>query len=179
MVNTTSELVWITHLLRDLHASPTTSPALFCDNKSAIFLSQNLVAHKRAKHIDIDYHFVRELMSKSVIPFYTPEESLRLINGKWKLTGPNFPVWKLHLDNVLSAQGKLYVLDKPISRPKSNSPEKEFAQYFKYLADESDVMSVLIFPLPLTMSDREDGEHRAIPHGHPEHGLLCDQKSQV
>ncbi|KAJ9545200.1 hypothetical protein OSB04_024907 [Centaurea solstitialis] len=74
-----------------------------------------------------------------------PEESLRLINSKWKLTGQNFPVWKMHLDNVLRAQGKLYVLEKPVSRPKSNSPEKEFAQYFKYLADESDVMSVLIY----------------------------------
>ncbi|KAJ9544946.1 hypothetical protein OSB04_024653 [Centaurea solstitialis] len=45
-------------------------------------------------------------MSKSVVPFYTPEESLRLINSKWKLTGQNFPVWKMHLDNVLSAQGQ-------------------------------------------------------------------------
>ncbi|KAJ9556554.1 hypothetical protein OSB04_011168 [Centaurea solstitialis] len=87
------------------------------------------------------------LMSKSVVPFYTPEELLRLINGKWKLTGQNFPVWKMHLDNVLSAQGKLYILEKPVSRPKSNSPEEEFAQYFKYLADEYDVMSILIFSI--------------------------------
>ncbi|KAJ9552609.1 hypothetical protein OSB04_016654 [Centaurea solstitialis] len=84
-------------------------------------------------------------MSKSVFPFYTPEESLRLINCKWKLTGQNFPVWKMHLDNVLRAQGKLYVLEKPVSRPESNSPERDFTQYFKYLADESDVMSILIF----------------------------------
>ncbi|KAJ9553326.1 hypothetical protein OSB04_017371 [Centaurea solstitialis] len=74
-----------------------------------------------------------------------PEESLRLINCKWKLTGQNFPVWKMHLDNVLRAQGKLYVLEKPVSRPESNSPERDFTQYFKYLADESDVMSILIF----------------------------------
>ncbi|KAJ9567049.1 hypothetical protein OSB04_003015 [Centaurea solstitialis] len=84
-------------------------------------------------------------MSKSVIPFYTPEESLRLINCKWKLTGQNFPVWKMHPDNVLRAQGKLYVLEKPVSRPEGNSPERDFTQYFKYLADESDVMSILIF----------------------------------
>ncbi|KAJ9557054.1 hypothetical protein OSB04_011668 [Centaurea solstitialis] len=87
------------------------------------------------------------VMSNSVIPFYTPEESLRLINSKWKLTGQNFPVWKMHLDNVLRAQGKLYVLDKPVSRPKSNSPEKEFTQYFKYQEDESDVMSILILSI--------------------------------
>ncbi|KAJ9546689.1 hypothetical protein OSB04_019232 [Centaurea solstitialis] len=86
-------------------------------------------------------------MSNSVIPFYTPEESLCLINNKWKLTGQNFPVWKMHLDNILRAQGTLYVLDKHVSRPKSNSPKKEFTQYFKYLEDESDVMSILIFSI--------------------------------
>ncbi|KAJ9557822.1 hypothetical protein OSB04_012436 [Centaurea solstitialis] len=93
-------------------------------------------------------------MSFSVIPFYTPEESLRLINGKWKLTGQNFPVWKMHLDNILRAQGKFYVLEKHVSQPKSNSPEEEFTQYFKYMADESDVMSILIFSISSEFTDR-------------------------
>ncbi|KAJ9541609.1 hypothetical protein OSB04_028115 [Centaurea solstitialis] len=84
-------------------------------------------------------------MSYTAIPFYSPEESLRLIMGKWKLTGQNFPVWKMHLDNVLNAQGKRYVIEKPISRPKCNSPEKDFADYFKFMVDESDVMSILSF----------------------------------
>ncbi|KAJ9544159.1 hypothetical protein OSB04_023866 [Centaurea solstitialis] len=86
-------------------------------------------------------------MSPISIPFYSPEESLRLIMGKWKLTGQNFPVWKLHLQNVFSAQGKLYVINKPMSRPKSNAPEEEFAEYFRFMADESDVMSILIFSM--------------------------------
>ncbi|KAJ9561441.1 hypothetical protein OSB04_006601 [Centaurea solstitialis] len=86
-------------------------------------------------------------MSPISIPFYSPKESLRLIMGKWKLTGHNFPVWKLHLRNVLSAQDKLYVINKPVSRPKSNAPEEEFAEYFRYLTDESDVMSILIFSM--------------------------------
>ncbi|KAJ9541655.1 hypothetical protein OSB04_028161 [Centaurea solstitialis] len=68
-------------------------------------------------------------MSPISIPFYSPEESLRLITGKWKLTGQNFPVWKLHLQNVLSAQ------------------EEEFAEYFRFMANESDVMSVLVFSM--------------------------------
>ncbi|KAJ9550227.1 hypothetical protein OSB04_014272 [Centaurea solstitialis] len=86
-------------------------------------------------------------MSPISIPVYSPEESLRLITGKWKLTGQNFPVWKLHLQNVLSAQGKLYVINKPMSRPKSNAPEEEFAEYFRFMADESDVMSILVFSM--------------------------------
>ncbi|KAJ9542733.1 hypothetical protein OSB04_029239 [Centaurea solstitialis] len=65
-------------------------------------------------------------MSPISIPFYSPEESLRLITGKWKLTGQNFP---------------------PMSRPKSNAPEEEFAEYFRFMADESDVMSILVFSM--------------------------------
>ncbi|CAI9276138.1 unnamed protein product [Lactuca saligna] len=67
MVNTASEtaseIVWITHLLRELHALASTVPTLLCDNKSSLFLSQNPIAHKRAKHIDIDYHLVRRFVA--------------------------------------------------------------------------------------------------------------------
>ncbi|KAK1424395.1 hypothetical protein QVD17_19724 [Tagetes erecta] len=67
MANVAAEIVWITHLLRELHALPTDPPTLLCDNRSALFLSQNPVAHKRAKHIDLDYHFIRELVSSGKI----------------------------------------------------------------------------------------------------------------
>ncbi|XP_023741475.3 uncharacterized mitochondrial protein AtMg00810-like [Lactuca sativa] len=62
MANTAAELIWISHLLCDLNALPSSRPTLLCDNFSAIFLSQNPVAHRCAKHIDIDYHFVYELV---------------------------------------------------------------------------------------------------------------------
>nr|KAJ0191946.1 hypothetical protein LSAT_V11C800452870 [Lactuca sativa] len=55
-------VIWITHLLRELYVLPSGRPTIMCDNRSAIFLSQNPVAHKRATHIDIDYHFIRELV---------------------------------------------------------------------------------------------------------------------
>ncbi|XP_021979131.1 uncharacterized mitochondrial protein AtMg00810-like [Helianthus annuus] len=63
LANTAVEIVWLSNLLKELHALPATKPTLLCDNKSAFFLSQNPVAHKRAKHIDIDCHFIRELIS--------------------------------------------------------------------------------------------------------------------
>ncbi|XP_071687138.1 uncharacterized mitochondrial protein AtMg00810-like [Rutidosis leptorrhynchoides] len=62
MANTAAEILWLAHLLRELHVLPPGRPTLLCDNRSAIFLSQNPISHKRAKHIDIDYHFVRELV---------------------------------------------------------------------------------------------------------------------
>ncbi|KAJ9552277.1 hypothetical protein OSB04_016322 [Centaurea solstitialis] len=109
-------------------------------------------------------------MSKSVIPFYTPEESLKLINTKWKLIGQNFPVWKMHLDNVLSAQGKLYVPEKPVPRPKSNSPKRDFSQYFKYLADESDVMSI---SPELTGRLRDKSSHEVVKDIESQLGFYC------
>ncbi|KAM0027867.1 putative RNA-directed DNA polymerase [Helianthus debilis subsp. tardiflorus] len=63
MANTAAEIVWITHLLQELHALPPDRPTLLCDNKSALFMTQNPVSHKRAKHIDLDYHFIRELVN--------------------------------------------------------------------------------------------------------------------
>jgi hypothetical protein len=33
-----------------------------CDSKSAIFLVKNLTYHSKTKHIDIQYHFVRDMV---------------------------------------------------------------------------------------------------------------------
>lgn len=55
----TSELIWIQSLLKELGIA-TTSPTLWCDNLGAIYLTANPVFHARTKHIEIDYHFVRE-----------------------------------------------------------------------------------------------------------------------
>ncbi|GJV19273.1 retrovirus-related pol polyprotein from transposon TNT 1-94 [Tanacetum coccineum] len=76
MANTAAEIIWITHLLRELHALPPDRPTLLCDNKSALFMSQNPVSHKRAKHIDLDYHFVRELVASGKL--YTKFISTKL-----------------------------------------------------------------------------------------------------
>ncbi|XP_071741012.1 uncharacterized mitochondrial protein AtMg00810-like [Rutidosis leptorrhynchoides] len=63
LANTAAEIIWITHLLRELHVLPPDRPTILCDNKSALFLRQNPIPNKQSKHIDIDYHFIRELIS--------------------------------------------------------------------------------------------------------------------
>lgn len=40
---------------------------VLCDNQSAIELAKNAVYHKRSKHIDIRFHFTRELVEKNEI----------------------------------------------------------------------------------------------------------------
>ncbi|CAN6694260.1 unnamed protein product [Malus baccata var. baccata] len=55
-----AELSWIRQLLCDLQVPLFTAPLLYCDSISAIALSSNPVFHSRVKHLEIDYHFVRE-----------------------------------------------------------------------------------------------------------------------
>ena len=59
---TVAEPLWLMHLLRDLKVSLPRWPLLLCYNKSAIFFSSNPISHKRAKHVELDYHFLRELI---------------------------------------------------------------------------------------------------------------------
>ena len=41
---------------------------VFCDNTSTINISKNHVQHCRTKHIDIRYHFIRDLVESKTIP---------------------------------------------------------------------------------------------------------------
>jgi hypothetical protein len=43
------------------------SAPLMCDSSSAICLAQNPVFHKRAKHIKVRYHFLRDHVEKGDI----------------------------------------------------------------------------------------------------------------
>ncbi|GJR10141.1 retrovirus-related pol polyprotein from transposon TNT 1-94 [Tanacetum coccineum] len=43
---------------------------IFCDNTSAIAISNNLVLHSRTKHIDIRYHFIRDHVLKGDIELH-------------------------------------------------------------------------------------------------------------
>ncbi|GFZ03417.1 hypothetical protein Acr_16g0000410 [Actinidia rufa] len=63
MASTTAELLWLSYLLREL-GLPSEKFKLFTDNMSAKCLAYNPVFHSRSKHIDIDYHFIRELVSR-------------------------------------------------------------------------------------------------------------------
>jgi Reverse transcriptase (RNA-dependent DNA polymerase) len=67
MAVATAELMWLQTLLTELGITCTHLPSLWCDNLSATFLAANPVFHARTKHIELDFHFVREqLQSKRI-----------------------------------------------------------------------------------------------------------------
>nr|GEV19443.1 ribonuclease H-like domain-containing protein [Tanacetum cinerariifolium] len=62
VANVVAETAWLRNLLRELHSSLSAATLVYCDNVSATYLSANPVQHQRTKHIEIDIHFVRDLL---------------------------------------------------------------------------------------------------------------------
>jgi hypothetical protein len=60
------EAVWLSRLLAELIGGPVRAPKLKVDNKSAIAL-MNPVHHDRSKHIDLQFHFIRECCDRKLI----------------------------------------------------------------------------------------------------------------
>ena len=65
--STTWQDVWMRRILKDLSQNQQEPTTIFCDNSSAIVLSKNHAFHKRTKHIDTRYHFIRELVNNKEI----------------------------------------------------------------------------------------------------------------
>ncbi|CAN1335388.1 Retrovirus-related Pol polyprotein from transposon TNT 1-94 [Linum perenne] len=61
-----TQLLWLRSQLEDYGVSLSSIP-LLCDNTSAINMSKNPVQHSRTKHIEIKYHFLRELVQTRII----------------------------------------------------------------------------------------------------------------
>ena len=62
-----TEILWIRKLLGELGFHQTHASLLYCDNKAAISISENLVQHDRTKHVEIDRHFIKEKLKSKVI----------------------------------------------------------------------------------------------------------------
>ena len=61
------QAVWLRRLLTEVHFHQDGSTPIYCDNSSAIKLSKNPVYHGRSKHIDVRYHFLRDLVKDGTI----------------------------------------------------------------------------------------------------------------
>jgi hypothetical protein len=77
MAGACTELIWL-QLLHELQVPLVKNPVLWCDNLGATFLASNLIFHVRTKHIEIDYHFVREKVvdKQLVVPFISSKNQL-------------------------------------------------------------------------------------------------------
>nr|GEU94347.1 ribonuclease H-like domain-containing protein [Tanacetum cinerariifolium] len=63
VTNVVAETAWLYNLLRELHSPLSTATHVYCDNVSAVCMSVNPVQHQRKKHIEIDIHFIRDMVT--------------------------------------------------------------------------------------------------------------------
>lgn len=64
LADSASEIQWIQSLLSEINSRSTTSPVLWCDNIGATYLTVNPMFHARTKHIEIDFHYVRDQVQR-------------------------------------------------------------------------------------------------------------------
>jgi histone deacetylase 1/2 len=67
LVNATAEVMWIQTILMELGVRAPRAAKLWCDNIGAKYLSANPVFHARTKHIEVDFHFVRERVARKLL----------------------------------------------------------------------------------------------------------------
>ncbi|KAH9745635.1 reverse transcriptase Ty1/copia-type domain-containing protein [Citrus sinensis] len=67
MASTAVKLTWLTYIFKKIGITLIKPPVLICDNISALHMSKNHVFHARTKHIELDYHFVREKVTSGLL----------------------------------------------------------------------------------------------------------------
>ncbi|CAL9003639.1 unnamed protein product [Prunus brigantina] len=65
--SSTGQVVWLRRILSCLNLRQIGPTVVYCDNVSTIKLSKNPVMHGRSKHIDVRFHFLRNLVKDEVV----------------------------------------------------------------------------------------------------------------
>ena len=69
------EVVWLQRLCSELGFKQQ-AVRIDCDSQSAIFMAKNPAYHSRIKHIDVQYHFVRDMVESMKVLLENVVDSL-------------------------------------------------------------------------------------------------------
>lgn len=91
LAHASTKIAWMQNLFQELHISVTFIPILWCDNTSARALASNLIFHAHTKHIEIDVHFVREIVASKRLTVQYVSSKFQIADMLTKaLFGPRF-----------------------------------------------------------------------------------------
>ena len=65
--STICEAVWLRKLLSDLFDLSLDATCIYCDNESCVKLLENPVFHDKSKHIEIKYHYIRDMVQRGAV----------------------------------------------------------------------------------------------------------------
>ncbi|XP_047168303.1 secreted RxLR effector protein 161-like [Vigna umbellata] len=72
--------IWLSELLKELKILKENSMQVRMDNTSAINLARNPVSHGRSKHIEVKYHFLRDMVNKGRVELAYCKTDLQLVD---------------------------------------------------------------------------------------------------
>ena len=61
------EAVWLRKLLYNLFDLQLDSTFIYCDSLSCVKLLENPVFHEKSKHIEIKYHYIRDMVQRGAV----------------------------------------------------------------------------------------------------------------
>ncbi|XP_042965972.1 uncharacterized mitochondrial protein AtMg00810-like [Carya illinoinensis] len=124
IASSAAEVTWLQTVLRELAVPLSQAPTLWCDNLGATYLSANPVYHSKTKHMDIDYHFVRDKVAAHTlkVSFISSKDQIADILTK-PLVADKFSHLRTSLkvvDTPLDSRGriKIHNSESPKSIPK-------------------------------------------------------------
>jgi hypothetical protein len=65
--STNCESIWLQNLLTSLFDLEMEDTMILCDNQSCINMTKNTVFHDKTKHVDIQYHYIHDMVHKGVV----------------------------------------------------------------------------------------------------------------
>ena len=88
LLHALKELIWLLRFLREIGYDINNQNIIYTDNQDAIALAHNPEHHARTKHVDIQYHFVRNCVEDGTTRLeYCPTEDM-VADGLTKALGP-------------------------------------------------------------------------------------------
>jgi hypothetical protein len=79
--------MWLQTLLKELKIPHPLAARLWCDNLRATYLLGNPAFHAMMKHIEVDFHFVRERVARKLLEVWFISSKDQLVDGLTKPLG--------------------------------------------------------------------------------------------